>query len=59
MIAHFVDIGGIVDHHYLSFLFHIERHFLRNVYFSIYLQYVVPTFESNVLFIKRALQVPE
>jgi hypothetical protein len=51
VIARFVDIGGIVDHHMLSFIFHIDRHFLRNFYFSIYLQYVVPTFESNILFI--------
>jgi hypothetical protein len=59
VIARFVDIGGIVDHHMLSFIFHIDRHFLRNVYFSIYLQYVVPTFESNILFIKGALQMPD
>jgi hypothetical protein len=45
--------------HLLSFIFHIDRYFLRNVYFSIYLQYVVPTFESNILFIKGALQMPD
>ena len=59
VIARFVDIGVIVDNYILSFIFHIDRHFLRNLYFSIYLQYVVPTFESNVLFIKGALQMPD
>jgi hypothetical protein len=57
VIARFVDIGGIVDHHMLSFIFHIDRHFLRNVYFSIYLQYVVPTFESNILCLNSLVQI--
>lgn len=34
---YFVDIGGIVIHHYLSFLFHNDRHILRKFYISIYI----------------------
>ena len=28
MIAHFVDIGGIVDHHFLNFLFIMNSYVL-------------------------------
>jgi len=32
VVVHFVDIGGIVDHHCLSFLFIIQLYCGRQVY---------------------------
>jgi hypothetical protein len=43
VIVRFVDIGGIVDHHCLIFLFIIRTSTLRNVeclHRSIYIQYI-------------------